>query len=58
MTDISFIDSKYSYNGSLGVKLCENSTDFAVWAPEAEAVKLRIYERALSIVGDIIILLL
>ncbi len=48
MTDISLIDSKFSYNGRLGVTLHENSTDFAVWAPEAEAVKLRIYERAFS----------
>ena len=36
-------DRDYSYSGSLGAQLEENSTSFAVWAPYAEKVELRLY---------------
>ncbi len=41
--DFTDIDRDYSYSGSLGVELSEGSTAFAVWAPCAEAVELRLY---------------
>ena len=49
MTDkISLIDSKYYYDGELGVTLTEFCTHFAVWAPEAETVEALIYDDAAS----------
>ena len=49
MTDkISLIDSKYYYDGELGVTLTKQSTCFAVWAPDAEAVEALIYNDAAS----------
>lgn len=41
--DFSNIDFKYSYSGELGVFLSESSTEFSVWAPEAENAELRLY---------------
>ncbi len=43
MTDITYIDKYYSYDGKLGVTLSESSTEFALWSPEAERVELLIY---------------
>ncbi len=43
MTDISYIDKYYSYDGELGVILSEGKTEFKTWAPEAEKVTLLVY---------------
>lgn len=43
MPDISNIDKNFHYDGKLGVSLSENETVFRVWAPEAEAVKVLLY---------------
>lgn len=55
MIDTSKIDLKYRYDGELGVILKENSTHFAVWAPEAQNVKLKIYERTFSPVPSMVL---
>lgn len=39
----SDIDKKYYYSGRLGAKYTRAKTDFAVWSPCAEAVRLRLY---------------
>ncbi len=44
MAKFADIDKKYYYSGRLGAKYTRAKTDFAVWSPCAEAVKLRIYE--------------
>lgn len=40
------IDEKYSVDGALGVTLGDGSTQFEVWAPEAEAVELILFANA------------
>ncbi len=46
--DFSAIDARFAYNGFLGAELKENKTEFSVWAPEAEEVRLLLY----SVEGD------
>lgn len=41
--DFTDIDKKYAYDGRLGVTLGDDSTEFSVWAPEAESAELRLY---------------
>lgn len=57
MIDIEKIDSEYRYDGELGVTLTYSSTRFAVWAPEAQSVRLKIYENAVSPVSSMILTL-
>lgn len=42
---VEYIDSNFSYDGFLGVKLDCDKTEFYIWAPEADMVSLLIYKR-------------
>lgn len=57
MIDIEKIDSLYRYDGELGVTLTNDCTRFAVWAPEAQSVRLKLYESAESPVASMILAL-
>lgn len=37
-------NSKYNYDGQLGLKVTEESIELRVWAPEADSVSVNIYE--------------
>ncbi|MCD7848209.1 MAG: type I pullulanase [Oscillospiraceae bacterium] len=39
-----YIDKTFKYDGTLGVMVSENETEFSVWAPEAEMVSVCLYK--------------
>jgi len=39
-----YIDKTFKYDGTLGVMVSENETEFSVWAPEAELVSVCLYK--------------
>lgn len=52
--DFSETDRKYAYNCRLGALYSKNKTEFALWSPYAQQVKLNIYENSRSAAPHIV----